>query len=72
MLAECRQWRDPIAMQLTSLPPVKVLGGLKQCGDAHFGFVWCVRFFGGKFQISFVFASSASVTALKLRYLMQV
>ena len=60
--------------QLTPLPPVEVLGGLEECCDAHF-VVWlcvlCVTSCQTENVENQIFASSALVTAFKLRYLMQ-
>ena len=57
--------------QLTPLPPVEVLGGLEECCDAHFVVWLCVVFHLSENVENQIFASSASVTAFKLRYLMQ-
>ena len=55
------------------LPPVEVLGGLEECCDAH-SVVWlcvlCVTCQTENVENQ-IFASSALVTAFKLRYLMQ-
>ena len=60
--------------QLTPLPPVEVLGGLEECCDAH-SVVWlcvlCVTSCQTENVENQIFASSALVTAFKLRYLMQ-